>query len=149
MKEIFSRIDLNKLFRVERIFEIDPEPNGLYLYLAFIFTLLIIVAAVIAAVKILKKSSTFPTSSKLLSKWFHFCLIIGLAGLVLIFFRYQGIAYLGSRLMMIFLAIWSLIWVLTIIFYRVFTIPKESKIREEKERFEKYLPKKNNLKGNK
>ena len=67
-------------------------------------------------------------------------LIIGFFGLALIFFRFEAIPYLGSRLMLLILFLVFLIWGILIIYYWLRIMPREIKKKKEKENFEKYLP---------
>lgn len=57
------------------------------------------------------------------------------------FFRYQGIAYLSSRLVILGALIFFLLWLGLIVGYFFRVIPTKRQLYLEKERFFRYLPK--------
>ena len=136
MLEILKQIDLKKLFDLDRVFEIDPAPEGLYIYLAFPFGLLLL-AALALAILAPRKSKMY---QKLLVKWAYLFLTTGLICEAVIFFRYQGIVYLGSRVVLYLLFLLFMLWALSICLYWFVAIPKEKKLLQDKKNFEKYLP---------
>lgn len=138
MLEILKQINLKKLFDLDRVFEIDPAPEGLYFYLAIPFGILLL-AALVLAVLAPRKNKMY---QKLLVKWAYLFLTIGLIGEAVIFFRYQGIVYLGSRVVLYLLFLLFILWASSICLYWFGIIPKEKKKLEEKKKFEKYLPRK-------
>jgi uncharacterized membrane protein YdcZ (DUF606 family) len=133
-----DQIDPGKLLDRSYIFEVTPESNSSYLYLALLYGLLIILAVVLG---LLSKKKIIPIK-KLYRGIQNLFLYTGIIGLILIFFRWQGLPYLGSRLMVILLGLFFIVWLLLIILYRFFTLPKIIIEIQERENFEKYLPQK-------
>jgi hypothetical protein len=136
---ILSQIDLTKIFNPEFLFQASPDPGGLFLLTLVVYGLMIIGAIALGVVSRRNRGSKY---RKLWRQFIYFMLTIGLIGPVLVFFRWQSIPYLGSRLVALALWIVALAWLLQIIFYWLFVLPQEVKAKIEKENFEKYLPKK-------
>jgi len=134
---IIHQIDLGKIINIGYIFETTPSPEGLYRYLAILFGLMIIGAIVIVILN-RRKSLT----RKVKSGFFSLLLTVGIIGLSLIFFRFEEIPYLGSRLMLILLFFIIICWAAFIIWYWLVILPKEIAMIREKEKFQKYLPRK-------
>ena len=116
--------------------EVTPQADGLYQYLVVPFGLSVILT-IIFSLKARRAEEVFKKVNWKLANLFAF---IGFLGLALIFFRWQKIPYLGSRLLLLILVGISLIWVLNIIRYKLFVLPKEMEKFEKKKIFEKYLP---------
>ena len=76
------------------------------------------------------------------SRFFNFFLTIGITGVVLMFFRFESIAYIGSRFILILWGLVAIIWYLDIFVYSLFKMPKELKRVKSDEIYKKYLPKK-------
>lgn len=112
----------------------SPAAGGLYQYLAIVFGLMIILSVVL----FLKKPAEI--YRKLYGKVISLFLIVGLIGIALIFFRFEAMPYLGSRLMFLVLIFVFLIWFGLIVYYRLIILPQEIRQKKEKENFEKYLP---------
>ena len=100
------------------------------------FVLMIIVATVLAYSK--------KIHPPLRSRFFNFLLTIGIIGLVFSFFRWESIAFVGTRFAMAFLIASAIVWYLTIAYYTIFKMPKEIKIIKANARYAQYLPKKKN-----
>jgi len=134
----FNQLDIRKIFDPARILESTPNPEGLYQYLSIVFGLFLIIALIIILVT-KKQKQIF---RNYFNRIVNLLLFAGLAGLVLVFCRWQGIPYLGSRLMMYILILILIIWASYIIWYRLTVLPKKIAELKNKERFEKYLPRK-------
>ena len=137
--QIFSNIAPQKLLDPVYIFEKTPPTDFPFQYLVFIFGFLIILAVIFWFIYGRPKKR-IPIYAKLQSKVFNLFCYTGLIGLVLIFFRWQQIAYLGSRFFMLLLLLIFIIWGIYIIYFRLKIVPKEIKKYQEKKQFEKYLP---------
>jgi|GEM_PF-836676 len=131
-------IDWQKLTSVNRLFEINPDPVGLYLYLAIFFGLSIL-AAIILKIFLKKKKTVYLKSQKSLS---NLLLFLGLTGGAIIFMRWQAIPYIGSRFALLVSAVISFFWLVNILLEVFVLIPKKEKQKIVKQSFEKYLPKK-------
>lgn len=135
--KLLTLIDFRKLVDVTWIFEKTPSSQGMYLYLAIVFGLCVIAAIVIGLLHA-KQNKTF---KKVYSMVYNLLLTVGLIGLFLVLMRYQSISYMGSRFLIYVLFLVVLMWVNQILVYRYLELPKEIKKKQERERFEKYLPK--------
>jgi len=138
---IIKNIEIKKLFDTAYIFEKTPASLSNYLYLAIIFGLLIILG-VVAWCGYGRLAKIQPLWRKIQMRVFNICFYTGLAGLFLIFFRWQGVTYLGSRFFLLLLFLIFIIWAVIIIYFRVIVFPKELAKFDEQEKFEKYLPRK-------
>lgn len=129
-------IDFNKLVSIKRIFETTPSPQGNYLYLTAFFGAAII-AGIIFKIVLAKNTSKYVRAYR---KFFGLLLFIGISGLVMVFFRWQSIPYIGSRFALLVVALISLVWLLQILIYRFVSLPKQFRLKLEKEKLKKYLP---------
>lgn len=129
-----DQIKIQKLFEKDYLFQASPTPTGLYLYIGIIFIIFIAIAIYLA---FNKKKDIY---TKLRHKFIYILSSIGVIGLALLFFRYEGIAYLGSRIILITLLGVFIFWLLTIVYYRYIILPKEIRRKIAKDNFEKYLP---------
>lgn len=68
------------------------------------------------------------------------CLVIGVVGLLLIFFRQQRIYFLAMPFLFILLLAGAGVWVYFILKYLTKTLPQRKKEQEQKKAKEKYLP---------
>lgn len=134
MLNFLTQIDFSKLSDKDYILQTSPDPTGLYKYLLIIFGLMFVAAFIL----IFKKPKE--VYRKLYSKLIGLLLIVGLSGLALVFFRWQAIPYLNSRLLFVILVFIFLLWLSSIIYYYLLILPKEIKQKQKKENFEKYLP---------
>ena len=137
MMKYLNQINLTKLFKSDYILEDFPSQNGLYVYLAVIFGLMIILVAVLKLFLIRKDK---PFRNNLINMMFAWLLTVGLVGLFWIFCRYQQIQYLGSRVILLAVGAAFIIWGLIILYYELCIIPREIKQVKERQNFEKYLP---------
>ena len=141
---MFNQLDFKKLLDTDYLFETYPPTNGLYLYLVIIFAVFIFGAIATWWINRKNKSLVY---RRLLNSLFNLLLTIGILGLFLIFFRWQEIPYLGNRIAFIILFFVTVIWGGYVGWYRLVILPKEIKIKSEKDRFEKYLPRPKIKKG--
>ena len=137
MLNLLSQIKINKLFQPNYIFEATPAAEGLYLYLTILFGIFILIAL---AVVVIYRHPKYPIYQYLRSQLFNIFLLTGIIGLSIIFFRYQQIAYLGSRLMLLLLILMFFIWSGWLCLFCFIKLPKIIKEEQEKGKFEKYLP---------
>ena len=132
---ILNQFDLQKLFHFDYLLEANPSSDGLYPYLAIVFGLFLLVSFILVLKA--KKSLLY---KKLNLKSANLFFWIGLLGLGLLFCRWQGIPYLGSRIVIVSLAGVFIIWGLIILRYKIFIVPREVKEYYKQKMFEKYLP---------
>jgi len=132
-------INFRQIFSLDYIFEKTPSSNSSYIYLAFLFGFLILLA-VIAWIGYGRLKKKLPLWGKMQTRVFNIFFYIGLTGLILIFFRWQAISYLGSRFFLALLLLVFIIWGLYIIYFRLIILPKEMANFQTQKSFEKYLP---------
>ena len=131
-----SQINLGKLLKSDYIFETSPSATGLYQYLAIVFAVLIL-AAFVLIIKARKKEEIFkPLYAKIINLLFF----TAFSGLILIFFRWQGIPYLGSRLLLVVLLAVVFVWSMIIVWYKFKILPRKIEKYQKQKIFEKYLP---------
>jgi len=111
-----------------------PTNRNLFLALLAAFAVMIIISLLLSY----NKKIHPPLRAKL----FNFFLTLGILGILISFFRYESIPYVGIRLMMFLLIITAFIWYLIITIYGLTKMPKEVKLRKNQERYAQYLPKK-------
>ncbi len=70
----------------------------------------------------------------------RFSLVIGITGLLLIFFRQQNFYFLSMPVWFLLLVIGALVWAYYIVRYITQTVPQRKKEIEERKIKEKYLP---------
>lgn len=143
--EIINQIAPQKFLNPDYIFEKTPPADSSYIYLAILFGLMTVLAGVSWFIYGRKKKR-LPLYRHLQTKVFNLFFYTGLSGLVLVFFRWQQITYLGSRFFMLVLVIVTISWAILILMYRLRTFPKLIKEYEQKQKFDKYLPSKRQLK---
>ena len=129
-------INFNKLLVKSYILETTPPAVGLYKYLAIAFGIFILTAFIL----IVKSKNKEEIWKSLYAKIINLLIFSGAFGLMLIFFRFEGIPYLGSRLFLLVLLLGLIIWSATIIWYRFKILPKKIKEYQKRKAFEKYLP---------
>ncbi len=71
----------------------------------------------------------------------HLLSTIGFLGLLILFFSYEQLPFLGMRFWFFLLFILFLVWLIRIIIYIICDYPKKKSIQEDRERLLKYLPK--------
>jgi ABC-type anion transport system duplicated permease subunit len=76
------------------------------------------------------------------ARFYSLSLTVGILGVLVSMFRYESIAYIGSRLAMILVLLTAFVWYISIAIYGLIKMPKEMRIQKNHERYLKYLPKK-------
>ncbi len=128
-----------KYISLDGIFEKTPALDFEIIYLVSFFGLLIILA-VISWWYFRAKRNEVKLWSKIQVSFFNLFFYTGIAGLVIAFFRWQQIAYFGSRFFDLVLVFIFLAWLVNILIYRYSIFSKELKSHYDKKNFEKYLP---------
>ncbi len=132
-------IDFKQFFSTDYIFEKTPPFHRSFLYIVAIFVLFILLA--FGSWFLLgQKNKKLPLYQPLQKGLFNLFFYTGLMGLILSFFRWQQLAYLGSRFFMIVLFLAFFLFGLSILDYRFRMFPKLVKRYYERKNFEKYLP---------
>jgi len=128
-----------QIFSFEYIFEKNPPFRLEFLYIVGVFVLLILIA-ILGWVWLGKKSEKLPLYRPLQIRFFNLFFYTGFAGLVLSFFHWQQMVYLGSRFFFLILTLFFILFSISLLFYRYRTFPQELKKYQQKKNFEKYLP---------
>jgi hypothetical protein len=118
-----------------------PGPNFNFYFPAIILSVLFIISGVIVSWYNRRKLGKYPPKNKFFKKVFLTSEIMGLSILALLFFRYEGIFPLSSRLIPLGFFSLSLIWLGYLGYYRWFRFPEEVNRYESWLLKQKYLPK--------
>ena len=144
MINYLHQIDLGKLFNARYLLEDFPSQDGLYIYLAIFFGLMIILACVLKLFFVDKEK---PLRNNLIDMIFVWLLTVSLIGLFWVFSRFEQVQYLGSRVVLLTVLLMIIVWGLIILYYKIFIIPQEFKRIIERQKFEKYLPRPKKMDG--
>lgn len=108
-------------------------------------TFFVLLGAFVVFIVLAYLTSISKKMHKQLKAWvFNYFLTLGVAGVIVSFFRSQSIPYVGSRLAMLIIILIAIIWYFAIVFYTLFKMPSEVKMTKNEEIYQKYLPKKKN-----
>jgi len=136
-----SNLNLKQFFSADYLFRKNPPTMEFLPYIIGFFCLFAVLGFVLWSIYQRKDKKT-PIYSKIKHKLFNLFFYVGIAGLILCFFSWQQIIYLGSRIMMLGLLAGFLVALMIFIYYRVFIFPKEVQKYYQKINFQKYLPRK-------
>lgn len=109
------------------------------LLIATIIYLAIFVAAIVFA-WLRKRKNISALYRRLWQKLASWAFSFSLIGLLLLFFRQQLVPYLGMRAWTMLWWLICAIWLIYIIKYWWFDIPRQKEIAEARKNFDKYLP---------
>lgn len=130
---------LRYFFNPAHLFSLRPEamrPRALTI-LALAFGALIIAGLILKfGLPKIKDSLKIKGAKRLV----HLCLISGILGFVYLFFAWQGVALLASRLWLLILGLTILIWLFFIGKYFFLTAPKTRQDLDRKKKFNQYIP---------
>jgi len=115
-----------------------PTNMKLFYLIAGVFLLFILVGSLLPLYKSLHKG--------LKSRLFNYFLTFGIVGLILLFFQWQSIPYIGIRAILVTFLLLMLVWYFVIVFYILTKMQKEVRLAKNNERYIKYLPKKKSRK---
>jgi len=134
--------DIRPLLQVSYWLDISPplmdELMGQVIF--WCFAIFLIVGAVIRVVGSKRKDDKFVIAT--FNKFGTLFLASGFLGLLFYFFSYEQIYLFGARFWFLVIGITFLVWLGYIIRYIKKTVPKEKAKIAEREKFEKYMPKK-------
>lgn len=134
-------IDLGKLVNWSYLFQSRPESNSeLILALAILFAAAIVGSGIIW-IMLVRRERTNPMLEPIRQKLVNALFYTGFIGLLLVFFRWQGIPYFASRFWLLLWLIISIVWIGRIVYYLLKKFPKERSLFEERLVRERYLPK--------
>lgn len=121
---------------------LNPRPTyvaGEFLFYAIFFAIILVVAIILKKFFDSKSKSLKPYNffrEKFFSS-FITCVIIGF---VLLFFRWEYLYYLSSRILLIITFIITLIFLTSFIIYRSKRLPKEVEEFTNRQNYQKYIP---------
>ena len=133
-------MDITKLFNWSYLFS-AYAPAGFSWTLRIVLGVLFVGAIVLAVIAMKKIKKTVGPNKVVWKKLTVWGWTIGLIGLLLMFFREVRTLYLGARLWLLLLLLLGLVWLIFILIYRVKVLPRQEKIRQETEEFNRWLPK--------
>jgi hypothetical protein len=137
--KMLSNFHISQFISQDYIFEKTPPFTSVFLYLVGVFVLFMAIAF-LGWFYFGKKSRKLPFYRPIQSQVFNLFFYVSLFGLILSFFRWQQLAYLGSRFFLLILLLVFIFWGLSIVYYRFKIFPKEFTKYQAKKNFEKYLP---------
>lgn len=138
-------IDIKKLFSLEYLLQPQPVADSVLVFALAIFFCLVIIASGIIWIWFWKRERHEPIYQFVRSRWVNYLFTLGFVGLILIFFRWQGIAYLSSRTWLVLWLLIGLIWLVRIWRYLLKKFPEERRLYHERITRERYLPKAKNV----
>lgn len=133
-------LDFSKLTSLAYLMERRPEPDSaLILALAASFSAFVLASAAVWVIWIGRVRS-FPPLGAVRTRLTRWLFVVGLVGLILIFFRWQGIPYFNSRLWLLLWLVIAGIWGAEVIRYLLKKYPAERRLFVSRRHFERYLP---------
>lgn len=135
----FRNLNIKHFLTADYLFDKNPPAIKFLPYIVGLFGLFIVLSFVFWSIYQRKDKKT-PIYNKIKHKLFNIFFYIGMVGLMLCFFSWQQIIYLGSRVMMLALLGGFLIILGMFIYYRFLIFPKEVKKYNQKINYQKYLP---------
>ncbi|PIU24176.1 hypothetical protein COT12_02495 [Candidatus Berkelbacteria bacterium CG08_land_8_20_14_0_20_39_8] len=110
-----------------------PQNQRLFLTAVGIFLLFIIISIFLGYNRSIHKG--------LRSRLFNFFLTIGILGVIVLFFRFESIPYVGSRIVIFALIVVAIIWYFAITIYSFGKMQVEIRAIKNHQRYVQYLPK--------
>lgn len=126
--------DFQRLIDIKYLLDPRPTYNFEFTWPLVILFSIALVAGIVLSLNLLKKR--FYWSGRI-GQWLRW---LGFIGLVLTFFRYQGIPFLSLRIYFYILALGFLAWLATIVrSFKLLTVKQIEEIKRQ-ETYDKYLP---------
>lgn len=133
-------IEPTKLLNPTYLFDRRPDSEGILIIVAAVIWMLFLLGSGVVWLTMSGAVRRFPPLSELRSRITTFLFITGFVGLNLVFFRWQGLAYAGSRIWLLIWFIATLIWFIFLLVYRLKRYPRLARLYEATRQFERYLP---------
>lgn len=142
-------MDINRFFDLLYWLNLEPSPLRLRIaiFCASFFGFFILLKVFGRTIYFNYKKDLTAPEKNLLFKIESMLLTMGFSGLAWTFFAYEALPILSSRLWMIFWAVGLVIWLYFILRYALVEMPPKISGIVQKEKFEKYLPKKGRAKA--
>ena len=133
--------DLTKLANLSYLIDQRPAPDStLVLVLAILFALAIIGSGLLWF-SLFRRERQYPILARVRERTVRFLFASGFVGLILVFFRWQGIPYFASRIWLLLWIVVTIVWLVRLLMYLLKKFPKERKIENNRMLKERYLPK--------
>lgn len=113
--------------------------SGSQQFLFAIFAVLLVLGAIIRMVASRQNLDKYVTA--MFAKLGNMGVVMGAFGLVILFFSYEQVAFLGNRFWYLIWIICLIWWIVRIVIYATKTVPKLKEEAEEKEKQNAYIPK--------
>lgn len=137
-------MDINRFFDLIYWFSLEPQIMSLRgaILLGSFFAFFILLKVLGKIVFLRYKKDLSAPERRLMSKAESMLLTMGFAGVAWVFFAYQGLPILSARFWFLVWIVSFILWAYTLMHYALVALPEEIKKIKEKERFNRYLPKK-------
>lgn len=133
-------VDISRIVSAGYLFESRPEPDStLLLVLAGGFCLSLIGSGVVW-LALARRAAALPPLESVRSRLTNLLFMSGLIGLFLVFFRWQGIPFMGSRIWLVLWLVVIVAWLVRLGFYLLKKFPNERRLFVSKRLYERYLP---------
>ncbi len=133
--------NLASFLKLERFLDLRPAISLTSVYfLLEVFGALVVLAILIRIIQKVSQKDSFYKS--LLQKYFVMFLTMGLAGLFLVWFRYERAYFLSARFWLLVWLIGLVVWLVFVLKYQFKVVPQAREKLQKTKEFNKYLPKK-------
>lgn len=133
--------DLRPLWRWDYWTQDRVAPQSEFILLTIGLLIFVVILLLVWRHRLKRAERSMPIFAWPINQLVNLIIFILVTGLGYWFFRYQGIAYLSSRLVILGALIFFLLWLGIIIGYFLRVVPTKRQLYLEKERFFRYLPK--------
>ena len=138
---VLSMIDLKNFITPYYLFNPNPSSNFKFLLPLLIFFALMLVVAIIFPIWFRKRKKKSPPRINMVGKIQTPLLTFSLIGVLLLFFRWQALPYLSTRILLLTLLISFLVWLFLFLIYLKVGFQKEIKNWHMEREKLKYFPK--------
>ena len=133
-------IFFSQFIKSEYWFYSSPPFNQGELLFYGIFFLIILLGAILLKRKYHQKSQEFPPYNFFSQKFYSYFLTCTIIGFVLLFFRWQGIPYISSRILLGVDLLIIIITLILFIYYQFKSLPNQISKYQEQQEYQKYIP---------
>lgn len=130
---------MNNLLTLNYWFNLRPEPWLLASFRLVVVAFGLMVMLGLLAGLFVKKNKEDNLKKKFWNKVQNMCLLVGLAGLGLVFARQEGFGFLGMPFLLLLVCAWAVFWAYRIFHYVAKIMPERREEQKKKEEREKYL----------
>ena len=138
-------IDVTKLFSWNYLFEQRPDAQSNLVFVLAVLFGLAVLGSGLTWLYLVRKERREPLLVQVRVRFVPWLFTTGSVGLLLVFFRFEGVPYFASRFWLASWLIGSLIWLVRLLYYLLKKFPKERSLNAERLVRERYLPKSKRL----